>query len=166
MLSNAPSSAMVYSVDLFVRDSMSTFRVSPGECRRSVFRGMRSLGLPRGLSRWCLYVQSSREVALGWNKPVDFLFLDGDHRYEAVRQDFQDWVGHVRPDGVLLFHDSRREEGAPEGVFARGWPGPTRLVSELKAHQCVELIEEAFSLTIWRRTSASCQKCLIRIGGG
>lgn len=38
-------------------------------------------------------------------KPVDFLFLDGDHRYEAVRRDFELYEPLVRPGGVVAMHD-------------------------------------------------------------
>jgi len=36
---------------------------------------------------------------------VDFLFLDGDHRYEAVRRDFELYASLVRPGGLVAFHD-------------------------------------------------------------
>jgi len=36
---------------------------------------------------------------------VDFLFIDGDHTYDGVKQDFE-WYGPlVRPGGVIAFHD-------------------------------------------------------------
>lgn len=38
-------------------------------------------------------------------RPVDFLFLDGDHRLESVRQDFELYVPLVRPGGVVALHD-------------------------------------------------------------
>lgn len=159
-LNYAPTSAMIYSVDSFVPDSMTGFRVMANECRRHVYRALQSSATASRISRWCLYVQPSYEVARAWNKPIDFLYIDGDHHYEAVRRDFQDWAKYVRPDGVILLHDSRREPDAPEGHFARGWPGPTQLANELRSHQCVELVEEIFSLTIWRRTRLKCHKCI------
>ena len=58
-------------------------------------------------------------------RPIDFLFIDGDHAYEAVRRDFEDWSRHVTADGVLLFHDAlhRRVLDGPElrvGPLRRG----------------------------------------------
>jgi predicted O-methyltransferase YrrM len=38
-------------------------------------------------------------------RPVDYLFLDGDHRYEAVRRDFELYTPLVRPGGIVAFHD-------------------------------------------------------------
>ncbi len=36
---------------------------------------------------------------------VDFLFVDGDHSYEGVRQDFLALADLLRPGGLLVFHD-------------------------------------------------------------
>jgi len=36
----------------------------------------------------------------------DILFVDGDHRYEGVKADFEHWVPTVRVGGHILFHDS------------------------------------------------------------
>lgn len=36
---------------------------------------------------------------------LDFLFIDGDHRYEGVKADFQMYSPLVRPRGLIGFHD-------------------------------------------------------------
>jgi len=41
---------------------------------------------------------------LGGRK-VDFLFIDGDHSYEGVRQDFENYVGFLNDPGLIAFHD-------------------------------------------------------------
>ena len=33
------------------------------------------------------------------------LFIDADHRFEAVRADFLEWMVHCRPGALCLFHD-------------------------------------------------------------
>lgn len=35
----------------------------------------------------------------------DFLFIDGDHHYEAVKQDWERYSKGVRSGGVVVFHD-------------------------------------------------------------
>jgi predicted O-methyltransferase YrrM len=42
--------------------------------------------------------------ALG-GEPLDFLFIDGDHTYDGVRRDFEDYGPLVRPGGLIGFHD-------------------------------------------------------------
>jgi len=36
---------------------------------------------------------------------IDFLFIDGDHRYEGVKQDFEMYKSLVRSGGLIGFHD-------------------------------------------------------------
>jgi predicted O-methyltransferase YrrM len=38
-------------------------------------------------------------------KPVDLLFIDGDHTYEGVRKDWELYSQLVRPGGMIVFHD-------------------------------------------------------------
>jgi predicted O-methyltransferase YrrM len=36
---------------------------------------------------------------------IDFLFIDGDHRYEGIRRDFESYSPLVRPGGLIAIHD-------------------------------------------------------------
>jgi predicted O-methyltransferase YrrM len=38
-------------------------------------------------------------------RPVDVLFIDGDHSYDGVRRDFDLYGRLVRPGGIVAFHD-------------------------------------------------------------
>lgn len=38
-------------------------------------------------------------------RPVDFLFLDGDHSYQGVKQDHETFSPLVRPGGLVALHD-------------------------------------------------------------
>ncbi|MFN3241684.1 MAG: class I SAM-dependent methyltransferase [Planctomycetota bacterium] len=39
------------------------------------------------------------------DESIDLLFLDGDHSYAAVLQDFEDWAQKIKPGGLLAMHD-------------------------------------------------------------
>ena len=39
------------------------------------------------------------------NEPIDFLFIDGDHTYEGVKEDWQMYSPLVRQGGLIAFHD-------------------------------------------------------------
>jgi len=41
---------------------------------------------------------------LGKNK-LDLLFIDGDHSYKGVKQDFQMYAPLVKENGIIVFHD-------------------------------------------------------------
>ena len=44
-----------------------------------------------------------KEILKG--EKIDFLFIDGDHRYEGVKSDFNMYKGLVRKGGLIGFHD-------------------------------------------------------------
>lgn len=155
MLVNAPRGALVHSIDSFAGDSMKNFYVSEKRCRENVLRALNSLGVAKLTEYWHLYSQPSHQMASSWSNPIDFLYIDGDHRYEAVKQDFDDWFKHIKPNGVLLLHDSRKIPNTLENKFDRGWPGPTKLAEELKGRNDLKLINETYSLTVWRKNGQS-----------
>jgi hypothetical protein len=41
-----------------------------------------------------------------WNKKIDILHIDGFHSYEAVKSDYENWIGFCEHDSVVLFHDT------------------------------------------------------------
>ena len=41
---------------------------------------------------------------------LDFLFIDGDHTYEGVKQDFEMYKEFVKPGGWIGFHDIKDTE--------------------------------------------------------
>lgn len=38
-------------------------------------------------------------------QPLDYLFIDGDHRYEGVKRDFEMYAPLVRRGGIIAMHD-------------------------------------------------------------
>jgi predicted O-methyltransferase YrrM len=54
-------------------------------------------------------------------RPVDFLFLDGDHTYNGVRTDFEMYAPLVRPGGVIAFHDIVPNPMCPAIEVPRFW---------------------------------------------
>jgi predicted O-methyltransferase YrrM len=59
----------------------------------------------------------SIEVAAEWNRPVSFLWIDGDHSYRGAKADFEGFVRHLLPGGVVAFHDALHEFAGPIRVF-------------------------------------------------
>ena len=37
---------------------------------------------------------------------IDFIFIDGDHSYEGIKRDWEDWSEKIRPGGVIALHDT------------------------------------------------------------
>ena len=47
----------------------------------------------------------SYEFVRSWNKPIDLLFIDGDHEYAAVKRDLHDWSPFLVNGGLLVMDD-------------------------------------------------------------
>jgi predicted O-methyltransferase YrrM len=67
----------------------------------------------------------STEAAKDWNRPIDMLFIDGDHTYEGVKNDWSLFVPHVTEFGIVVFHDT---------IWGLRPPSP-RMAKELGARQ-------------------------------
>jgi cephalosporin hydroxylase len=50
--------------------------------------------------------QSLQLVQERFQRPIDFLFIDGDHTYGGVKMDYEMYSPLVRPGGLVVFHDT------------------------------------------------------------
>jgi len=55
------------------------------------------------------------------NGKIEFLFIDGDHSYEGVKQDFEMYSPLVRSGGIIGFHDIVEAPLATGGEVSRFW---------------------------------------------
>lgn len=105
----------------------------------------------RGRVVWaeCLGCEAPAQDAVRAVLPVDFLFIDGDHRYQGVRGDWEAWRDHVAQDAIVAFHDSRETGGL----------GPERFVNaEIATDSRFTLIDAVDRLSVFRyRGSTVCQ---------
>ena len=76
-------------------------------------------------------------LASTWTRPVDFLYIDGEHELPGVACDFQDWPPFVRLGGILAAHDSQ-------------WPGVKACLDRYIKNAGWTLLDEAERMTIWR----------------
>ena len=70
------------------------------------------LYLLRGDSHSAETLRRLKEILRG--RSIDFLFIDGDHRYEGVKRDYELYSPLVRSGGMIAFHDI--VPGPPERV--------------------------------------------------
>lgn len=64
-------------------------------------------------------VMTSEDAARQFDGPVELLFIDGDHAYEAVRSDWELWSPRLVTGGWVVLHDT-----------GESWGGPRRIVRE------------------------------------
>ena len=70
---------------------------------------------------WMIHT-TSEQASRGWKEPVALLWVDGDHSYEGVKNDFACWDPHLISGGILALHDSLDRR-----------LGPQRLIQEILA---------------------------------
>lgn len=82
-------------------------------------------------------VKTSQMAAASWTESIDFLFIDGDHTYDGVRQDFELFRRWLTKDALVCFHDSSWEHDGPWDRFrSESWfrddMGVPRYLQELQ----------------------------------
>jgi len=60
------------------------------------------------------------------HRPLEILFIDGDHSYEGAKADYARWSELVRPGGHMLFHDA-----VDTGGYGNHYPGVAQLQEEI-----------------------------------
>jgi predicted O-methyltransferase YrrM len=59
----------------------------------------------------------SKDVAKSWNRPIRFLWIDGDHSYAGAKSDLDGFFPHLLPRGVVAYHDALNNFPGPIRVF-------------------------------------------------
>lgn len=54
-------------------------------------------------------------------REIDFLFIDGDHTYQGVKADFENYGKLVRKGGIIAFHDILHNPWAPLCQVPKFW---------------------------------------------
>lgn len=88
----------LYSVDPFHKGRLGVCYgelIARRHCRR---RGVKNIEFIKAFSH---------EAAPNFDLPIDFLFIDADHRYESIKRDSEDWFAKVRIGGIIALHDCK-----------------------------------------------------------
>ena len=105
LLSNMLSSAeLIIGIDLYVQNRPRLNILHRRELRLILLNGS-------SYSSWMVH----RVEKLLAGRNLDVLFIDGDHRYEGVRQDFLMYRHLLRENGFVLFHDIVQDHAARYG---------------------------------------------------
>jgi predicted O-methyltransferase YrrM len=87
------------------------------------------------------------DTAIGsFDGEIDFLLIDGDHDYEPVKRDWEDWTPRVAPGGVVALHDALLDAPWMDESF-----GSARFVKELREREDGwTLVDRADSLAVFK----------------
>jgi cephalosporin hydroxylase len=120
LLAVAAADAHVLSVDLPGGIHGGGYEQAPAPFYRRAFaRPAQRLDLIRADSALAPTVARVRELLAG--RGLDYLFIDGDHRYEGVRGDFLRYAPLVRRGGMIALHDIVPCARRPDVQVPRFW---------------------------------------------
>ncbi len=110
-------------IDFFPRNARLLRRLAPPRLR---------IDYVRGPSCSAQVLDRVRQLLCG--RPIDLLFIDGDHAYAAVKRDWETYRQWVRPGAWVAFHDIQTPELTADGGYANGFEVAVhRLWNEVKS---------------------------------
>lgn len=99
-------------IDDFGSDHRPGFFDAKGQNRMEEARTLLSKFMDQG--RCFLHRGFSGEIAQGWEIPLDFIYVDGDHSLEGVYTDLYSWTEKVKEGGIIAGHDYK--DGPKSGM--------------------------------------------------
>jgi predicted O-methyltransferase YrrM len=98
----------VFCVDTWQNDAMS-------EGKRDTYAEF--LKNISELSGWITPIRGySEHVSKEFRDRIDLLFIDGDHSYDSVKQDLDNWLPKLNINSWLIMHDSGWAEGVKQVI--------------------------------------------------
>jgi predicted O-methyltransferase YrrM len=89
--------------------------------------------------------KTSVEAASGFSDgSLDFVYLDGNHRYESVQEDIEAWYPKIKDGGLLAGHDY-----VEDGITAHGDFGVRKAVAEFSAKYQINVYQTAEPFPSW-----------------
>lgn len=89
------------------------------------------------------HTMPSAQFAVTWKDPIDMLFIDADHRKEAVLADFDALSPFVREgDGLILLHDTHpvRESLLSDRFCSNAWEAAWTIRKSRKYNRNFEIV--------------------------
>ena len=92
---------------------------------------------------------SSHDILPTLNDQFDFIFIDGNHTYEATKRDFLDCVRLLAPGGAVAFHNASPHGGPDFEQYVTRDGGPWLVCQEIKRDPNWRLLQEIDRLTVF-----------------
>lgn len=89
-----------------------TIDLFPGDLLKSALNNINKNNLSKYIE--CIQIDS-KEMAKTWSSEIDLLFIDGNHNYQNVLNDYQGFYPWIKINGIIVLHD------VGDGI---DWPGP------------------------------------------
>lgn len=88
------------------------------------------------------YSTDAEAVRLIASRAWNVMYIDGNHDYEVVRQDWDHCARSVAPGGLIVLDDAGLTSGFRPPAFATaGHPGPSRIAQEISHPPFAEILQ-------------------------
>ena len=87
-------------------------------------------------------VKTSENAAKDFDKPIEFIFIDGAHEYEAVKLDFDIWFPKVINGGIIALHDSVADYAPGPKKVAEDMIYKSRYFKNIRTVECITYAEK------------------------
>ena len=88
------------------------------------------------------YSTDASALELISSRQWEMIYIDGNHEYEVVRQDWEACSRSLVPGGVIVLDDSGLSTNFVPPIFAtKGHPGPSRIAHEIDRKQFREILQ-------------------------
>jgi hypothetical protein len=88
------------------------------------------------------YSTDAEAVKLIASRAWEIIYIDGNHDYEIVKQDWKHCAECLAPGGLIVLDDSGLTSGfRPPAFSTAGHPGPSRLAEEISHPPFVEILQ-------------------------
>lgn len=124
---------LIFSIDNQFPTHQAMYK--PGERATLIETGYYSTG--KVIQVW----GESQIVGLKWPIKYDYLLIDGDHRYNGVKNDINIWTNHANDGAIISLHDYAPKKDKPKA-------GVKRAVDELIAYDRVSLVDTLISFKV------------------
>jgi hypothetical protein len=99
-----------------VGDEIPEYKITHEDLKNEFINNMKPLE-----GRYTLYPLGSPEVTKKYKeKSLDFVFIDGSHKYEDVVKDIKAWMPKLKKGGILSGHD-----------YSSAWPEVVKAVNDV-----------------------------------
>jgi predicted O-methyltransferase YrrM len=134
---------ILFGIDPFIRGRMGICWAKP-IARREVSRA-------KSQCRIVFIEKLSHAACQSIDGTFDFVFIDGDHSWDAIVQDWNDWSERVEPRGIVALHDTRVPRHNPR---VADFGSHQYFERHIRHDKRFELLEQVDSLSIVRRKEA------------
>jgi len=155
--------------DLFLWTIEKQRESSPFGCLEGEWAVLEKAGLWPCRRYGYLHGDSAAEGRNWKEGSIDLVFVDADHSYAGCKADIEAWLPHIKPGGLLIVHDYKKDERFAQPITGRAphpkaWHGVDQAVDELLvgSYEIVGRVDTAIAFRVPDEAATKWEKKRVR----